>query len=163
MGCGTSTVVKSKHILSLPIDRLKDEYEVVCIGSGYGGSVAASRAARLGLKVCLLEKGKEWPIGSFPETELEAVKEFQIDGLNLNSSLSSTGTGLYNITTNKEIVIVHGCGLGGGSLINAGVNLQPRDKVFEEKEWPRHFREEWRKTKFKDDFQRANDMLRSAC
>lgn len=51
---------------------------MVVIGSGYGGSIAVSRAARAGLKVCLLEKGKEWRPGDFPETELSAVGELQM-------------------------------------------------------------------------------------
>ncbi|WP_231929092.1 NAD(P)-binding protein [Brevibacillus sp. SKDU10] len=42
------------------------------IGSGYGGSIAASRMARSGLKVCLLERGKEFCPGEFPNTEFEA-------------------------------------------------------------------------------------------
>ena len=45
------------------------------MGSGYGGAVVASRAARAGQKVCILEKGREWLPGDFPETMDEAVKE----------------------------------------------------------------------------------------
>ena len=45
--------------LSKNISELKPSYDVVIIGSGYGGSIAAARFSRAGLKVCLLEKGKE--------------------------------------------------------------------------------------------------------
>ena len=45
--------------LSMPVELLKHQYDVVVIGSGYGGGVAASRMARGGQSVCLLELGKE--------------------------------------------------------------------------------------------------------
>ena len=58
-----------------PFNLIKTKYDVVVIGSGYGGAVVASRAARAGQKVCILEKGREWLPGDFPETMDEAVKE----------------------------------------------------------------------------------------
>jgi NADPH-dependent 2,4-dienoyl-CoA reductase/sulfur reductase-like enzyme len=45
--------------LSKPVELLRPTYDVVVIGSGYGGGVAASRLARGGQSVCLLERGKE--------------------------------------------------------------------------------------------------------
>lgn len=51
---------------------------MVVVGSGYGGSIAASRCARAGQSVCVLERGKEWLPGDFPETFLNAWKEVQI-------------------------------------------------------------------------------------
>lgn len=51
---------------------------MVVIGSGYGASIAASRCARAGQSVCVLEKGKEWWPGDFPESELKSVNELQV-------------------------------------------------------------------------------------
>ena len=45
--------------ISRPVELLRHSYDVVVIGSGYGGGVAASRMARGGQSVCLLERGKE--------------------------------------------------------------------------------------------------------
>ena len=45
--------------LSMPVELMRHEYDVVVVGSGYGGAVAASRMARAGQSVCLLELGKE--------------------------------------------------------------------------------------------------------
>ncbi len=48
--------------ISKPVELLRDSYDTVVIGSGYGGGVAASRMARAGHSVCLLERGQEkWP------------------------------------------------------------------------------------------------------
>jgi choline dehydrogenase-like flavoprotein len=53
---------------------------VVVIGSGYGGGVAASRMARTGESVCLLERGHErWP-GEYPSGSVESLKELHYSG-----------------------------------------------------------------------------------
>ena len=52
---------------------------MIIVGSGYGASIAASRCARAGQKVCVLERGKEWLPGSFPESALDAGKHLQIN------------------------------------------------------------------------------------
>lgn len=57
--------------ISRPVELLRPEYDVVVIGSGYGGGVAASRMARGGQSVCLLELGREkWRMCSRPRLEL---------------------------------------------------------------------------------------------
>ena len=64
--------------LSSPPAQIKPHYDIVIVGSGYGASIAASRCARAGQKVCVLERGKEWLPGEFPETFSEGSKEVQI-------------------------------------------------------------------------------------
>ena len=64
--------------LSLPHNEIKPLYDVIVIGSGYGASIAASRCARAGQKVCVLERGKEWQPGDFPESLLDSRKHFQL-------------------------------------------------------------------------------------
>ena len=58
--------------LSLPIASIRAQYDVVVVGSGYGGSIAASRLARAGRSVCVLERGKEQQPGEYPDTFDEA-------------------------------------------------------------------------------------------
>lgn len=66
--------------LSKPVELLRNEYDVVVIGSGYGGGVAASRMARTGQSVCVLERGRErWP-GEYPEKTVDALKEMHVSG-----------------------------------------------------------------------------------
>ena len=52
---------------------------MIVVGSGYGASIAASRCARAGQKTCVLERGKEWSPGSFPESLGDAGKHLQIN------------------------------------------------------------------------------------
>lgn len=75
--------------LSSPIHELKLSYDVVVIGSGYGGGVAASRMARAQPKqsVCVLESGEErWPeelgycYGGFPSSALQVLSELRVTG-----------------------------------------------------------------------------------
>jgi hypothetical protein len=67
--------------LSKPVELLRTSYDVVVIGSGYGGGVAASRMARTGQSVCVLERGRErWP-GEYPHKSRDALKEVHCSGV----------------------------------------------------------------------------------
>lgn len=75
--------------ISSPLHNLKPSYDVVVIGSGYGGGVAASRMARAQPKqsVCVLESGEErWPEelgywhGGFPSSALQVLSELRVTG-----------------------------------------------------------------------------------
>lgn len=66
--------------ISRPVELLRGSYDCVVIGSGYGGGVAASRMARAGETVCLLERGKEkWP-GEYPTGTKSATEELHFSG-----------------------------------------------------------------------------------
>jgi len=66
--------------ISRPVPMMRPEYDVVVVGSGYGGAVAASRMSRAGKSVCLLELGKErWP-GEYPTDFLSAAPEIHVTG-----------------------------------------------------------------------------------
>ena len=108
--------------LSSPQGEIKRAYDVVVVGSGYGGGVAASRLSRAGQSVCVIEKGKEFPTGSFPSRLPELRRELQLNGGKMRSG---SRTGLFDFRLGADIHVLVGCGLGGGSLINAGVALKP--------------------------------------
>jgi cholesterol oxidase len=118
--------------LSKPITALKPEYDVIVIGSGYGGSIAASRFSRAGLNVCLLEKGKEFQPGDYPDTLTEAECEMQINADNREAK----DNGLYDFHISEDITVFKGCGLGGTSLVNANVSIKPEERVFADERWP---------------------------
>ena len=119
--------------LSSSFDSIGDRYEIVVVGSGYGGAIAASRLARAGRQVCLLEQGKEFQPGEYPNTLLEAGSELQVD---LPEYHLGSRTGLYDLRVNPDINVFKGCGLGGTSLVNANVAIRAEPRVFEEPAWP---------------------------
>ncbi|XP_019630017.1 PREDICTED: uncharacterized protein LOC109474204 [Branchiostoma belcheri] len=124
---------------------LKAKYNVVVIGSGYGGSIAASRAARAGVSVCVLERGKELQPGQYPDDILQAAGETQVDINTGDSGIDcklGQPTDLVDIVVNHDVTVVQGCGLGGGSLINANVGLDSDPRVFDDKVWPKAFRDD---------------------
>ena len=125
--------------LSSSIDDLKEHYTVVVIGSGYGGGIAASRMARAGQSVCLLERGKEFQPGEYPDTEVKATEEMQVDtpGEHIGAK-----TGLYDFRVNDDMNVFLGCGLGGTSLVNANVSLRAEPKVLADPVWPEAIRNE---------------------
>ncbi len=119
--------------LSSPIDRIQPHYDVVIVGSGYGGAIAASRLARAGRKVCVLERGRELQPGEYPDNVAEATREVQISS---DEGHVGRRTGLYDLRLGKDISVFVGCGLGGTSLVNANVSLRPDPRIFDDGRWP---------------------------
>ncbi|WP_144155710.1 GMC family oxidoreductase N-terminal domain-containing protein [Paraburkholderia sp. BCC1885] len=119
--------------LSSAIEALQPHYEIVIVGSGYGGAIAASRMARAGRKVCLLERGREFMAGEFPSTAFEGASQVQY-----NTGLAQIGPplALLEVHVNPEVNAVVGCGLGGTSLINANVALRPDPRLWLDPRWP---------------------------
>jgi len=109
----------------------KNTYDFVVVGSGYGGAITAARLASADLNpkpsICVLERGKEWTVGSFPDTTLGWTSH-------LRNALDPLG--LIEILTYPDISIIKGSGLGGTSLINANVAIVPDKEVFEQDGWP---------------------------
>ena len=97
-------------------------YDAVVVGSGYGGGVAASRLSRMGFKVAVLEQGRNWQPGDFPNTIKARLKATRISGRFLNLG---DPTGLYRLSVGRGLTVLSANGLGGGSLINAGAACRP--------------------------------------
>jgi cholesterol oxidase len=149
--------------LSKPVTNLLDpntpKYDVLIVGSGYGGGVLASRLSRAGKKVCVLERGKErWP-GEYPNTFAELLTNAQVR----SAQVPQLGPkdAFFDFRLEEGAYIWVGCGLGGGSLVNSGVCIQPDMRVFDEKVWPDGIRTD-KDTKLKDGFERAKTMLSPA-
>jgi cholesterol oxidase len=142
--------------LSFPIEQIRDHYTVVVVGSGYGGAIMASRLARAGQSVCVLERGKEFLAGDFPDTELKAMGELQADTppLRMGSPLA-----LFDLRVSEDMNAVVGCGLGGTSLINANVALRADPRVLADPRWPAAFRADLPGL-MEESYGRAETMLR---
>src|SRR5262245_25649003 len=119
--------------LARSLAQLNPHYDVVVVGSGYGGGVAASRLARAGKRVAVLERGREFVTGEFPTRFPDLRGEMQLTGRRMRLG---SPTGLYDVRFGEDMHVLIGCGLGGGSLINAGVALRPDARMFRDAVWP---------------------------
>src|ERR1017187_1471546 len=120
-------------MLALDFAGRKTSYDYIIVGAGYGGAIFAARFGSANLKpkpsVCLLERGREWPVGSFPDQTVNFVGAFHDDTLN--------PLGLYEFLNYQDISVIKGSGLGGTSLVNANVAIIPDPEVFAQTNWPR--------------------------
>jgi cholesterol oxidase len=118
--------------LANPLSDLQDSYGVVVIGSGYGGAILAARLAQ-GRSLCILERGREWIPGTFPDS-FDAI---------VNATRSPLHPlGLYDYHINPEVDVFVGSGLGGTSLVNANVVIQPDRELFDHPRWPEEIRQD---------------------
>lgn len=103
------------------------DFDYIVVGSGFGGSVSALRLSEKGYSVGVLEKGKRWNKEDFPKTNWNTPKYMW---------LPQAGCyGFQMLTQLKHVLIFHGGGVGGGSLVYANQLLVPPDRVFERPEW----------------------------
>lgn len=142
--------------LSSPVSELAGHASVIVVGSGYGGAITASRLARAGQQVWLLERGRELHPGEFPDSLPEAVANGHVTTKD-NSFGSSTG--LFDLRSFDDMNVMVGCGLGGTSLINANVSLKAEPEVFQQDSWPVELRMEGA---LSAGYSRAEAMLRPA-
>ena len=103
------------------------DFDYIVIGSGFGGSVSALRLSEKGYRVAVIEKGKEWKTKDFPKTNWNIKKYLWIPQIGCY--------GYQMLTLFKHVMIVHGSGVGGGSLVYANQLLVPPDEVFESTAW----------------------------
>ena len=103
-------------------------WDVIVVGSGFGGSVSALRLAEKGYKVLVIEKGKRYRSENFPKTNWNFRKYFWMPRIFFY--------GIQCITLLKNVFIFHGCGVGGGSLVYANTLMVPPDDAFEDQNWP---------------------------
>ncbi|KAF2019480.1 FAD/NAD(P)-binding domain-containing protein [Aaosphaeria arxii CBS 175.79] len=151
--------------LGRPSSSMDFEYDVVVVGSGYGGGVAASRLARAGKRIAVLERGSErWP-GEYPNTFKDIMSQFHVTrnptshckaGLPLRRSCGRQN-GLYHLFRANEQDVLTGNGLGGTSLINANVFLRADQRTLQLPEWPDEIRND--PSSLDQFFDRAEHML----
>src|SRR5262245_6346195 len=114
--------------------------KALIIGTGFGGAIAACRLAKQWPgKVVVLERGRRYPMGSFPRTPHQMARNFWNlpDEKRDRGAAASVGDqemhGLFDVRNYKGIDAVVCAGVGGGSLIYANVFMEPPERVFDDR------------------------------
>ncbi len=123
-------------------------YDVLVIGSGFGGSVTALRLTEKGYRVGVLEAGARFKDSSFPATSFDAKRFLFAPSLGMY--------GIQRIDMVKDCMILAGAGVGGGSLVYANTLYEPLDAFYQDPSWA-HITD-W-KTELKPYYDQAKRML----
>jgi cholesterol oxidase len=139
-------------------DRLSGGYDVIVIGSGYGGAITAARLVTAewpGIKpsVCVLERGREWLPGHFPDDLVRGAQALRGP---------QNPLGLYDFRLSAQIGAWMASGLGGTSLINANVAIEPDRDVFDNPRWPQAIRDAWDSGAIRPLFERVRATLHAS-
>ncbi|PIA59188.1 hypothetical protein AQUCO_00400216v1 [Aquilegia coerulea] len=117
-------------------------YDAVVVGSGYGGSVAACRMSMAGIKVCLMEKGRKWEAQDFPTNSFNILSAFRMENKKWGFTFGAKDA-LIQVYEQEDSLAAVACGLGGGSLINAGVMVSTPLRARRNKKWPKEWNNDW--------------------
>jgi cholesterol oxidase len=105
----------------------KRDFDVLVIGSGFGGSVAALRLTEKGYRVAVLEAGRRFTEKDFPKTSWRLSRFLFMPRLGMR--------GIQRIHALPDVLVLAGAGVGGGSLVYANTLYQPPDSYFEDAQW----------------------------
>jgi len=103
------------------------DYDVLVIGSGFGGSVTALRLTEKGYRVGVFESGRRWDAESLPKSNWNARKSIWAPKLGL------TGPAAHQHPW--QVLVFSGAAVGGGSIIYGNTLYQPLDPFYRDKQW----------------------------
>ena len=103
------------------------QFDVAVIGSGFGGSVAALRLSEKGYKVLVIESGARFEDNDFAKNSFDLKKFLFFPKLGLK--------GIQRIDLLKNVLVMSGAGVGGGSLVYANTLYRPPQKFFSTGSW----------------------------
>lgn len=103
------------------------DYDVLVVGSGFGGSVTALRLTEKGYRVGVIEAGARFDDTDFPETSFEVSKYLFRPEVGCY--------GIQRIDALKDCLIVSGAGVGGGSLVYANTLYEPLPAFYADAQW----------------------------
>ncbi|MDR7302561.1 GMC family oxidoreductase [Haloactinomyces albus] len=103
------------------------DYDVVVIGSGFGGSVAALRLTEKGYRVAVLEAGKRFADDEFAKTSWDLRRFLWAPQLGC--------FGIQRIHLLRNVLVLAGSGVGGGSLVYANTLYRPMKPFYTDSQW----------------------------
>jgi cholesterol oxidase len=103
------------------------DFDVVIVGSGFGGAVCAFRLAAAGARVLVLERGRRWHPGNFPR---KPTDPWLWDDRRVEER-----HGWFDFRVFENMSVVQGAGVGGGSLVYANISVDARREAFD-RGWP---------------------------
>src|SRR4051795_1425987 len=103
------------------------DYDVVIIGSGFGGSVSALRAAEKGYRVGVMESGKRWNDEDIPQSQWHLPGFLWFPAAELY--------GIQRVEYLDDVLVLAGAGVGGGSHVYANTLYVPPKQFFDAPEW----------------------------
>lgn len=104
------------------------DYDVVVIGSGFGGSVSALRLTEKGYRVGVLEAGRRFEDSEFPKNSMDVRNFLWAPKLGR--------TGIQRIHVLPDVIVLAGAGVGGGSLNYANTLYEPKsDAFYRDRQW----------------------------
>lgn len=103
------------------------DFDFVIVGSGFGGSVSALRLSEKGYKVCVIEQGRRFRSQDYAKSNWDLPRYLWAPFLKC--------FGIQRLTFFKDVLILSGAGVGGGSLVYANTLMVPSDKAFESPSW----------------------------
>ncbi|MFB7800280.1 GMC oxidoreductase [Isoptericola sp. NPDC056134] len=112
---------------STPPDDAPDDYDVLVIGSGFGGSVAALRLTEKGYRVGVLEAGRRFADDELPRTSWDLRRFLWAPALGC--------FGIQRIHRLRDVLVLAGAGVGGGSLVYANTLYRPLDAFWTDPAW----------------------------
>ena len=106
---------------------MQSAYDWIVVGSGFGGSVSALRLAEKGYRVAVLEKGRRFGRDDFAENNTDVKRWMWAPALGAR--------GIYQMSFFRHVTILHGVGVGGGSLVYANTLPRPKEAFFRASSW----------------------------
>ena len=103
------------------------DYDVVVVGSGFGGSVTALRLSEKGYRVAVLEAGRRFADDEFARTSWDVRKFLWAPRLGC--------FGIQRIHRLPDVTVLAGAGVGGGSLVYANTLYPPDDAFYDDPQW----------------------------
>ncbi|MFI5037163.1 MAG: GMC oxidoreductase [Solirubrobacterales bacterium] len=103
------------------------DFDWLVVGSGFGGSVSALRLSEKGYSVGVLECGRRFADHEFPSSTADLKRYFWNPRLGMK--------GIFRLSIFKDVSVVSGCGVGGGSLGYASTLYVPPKAFFEDRQW----------------------------